>query len=266
MSNVHNQGFKITGNTTFIRNTGGGITVFDSSGSIDGIVSFIHNSKAQIGQLTLLASTVTVNGTIRFDNNSALNGGALYTIASRIHIFGNCTVQNNYVIDTGGGLAGAMSLLVSEVSFSGYFHLVNNRARNMGGAIHLVSSNLSFHGSFTFWNNTAKQGGALSLEYNSKLIFKQDTDLSFQDNKADVGACIYVRDFLTSIDCTEDSTTIEVARSKLRSDCMFNTNIPRNVKINATGNVATTGGNILYGGILQPVSYTHLTLPTIYSV
>ena len=238
-----------SGNTSFIENIGRTLYVISGVCLVHGSVTFSQNSKTDTAALTLVESTLTVNGTLRFENNDGKP--VINSILSRLHIYGELICLNHHGLD---GDQGVMTLVVSDVIFHGQLTFMHNVAAT---TIFIWNTNLTIQGHVIFQNNSAQYGGALSLELDSKLIFEKDTNISFLDNKADIGGCIYVQDLLTYVDCNPEWGEINVYRSLLRSDCFFNTDLPRSVSITARGNMATSGGTILYGGKIDQCKDIH---------
>ena len=179
--------------------------------------------------------------------NIAINGGGILAKSSSILISGCGNVSSNNA-DSGGGIY----LYHSQMMFEGSTTLCNNQARNKGGGIHAVSSSILLKKAYRFvknkaldylylTSNVAKEGGGLYLESSSKfhIVTTNKKVFIFRSNSALRGGAIYVADDTNSGTCTSSQKN-DISES----ECFFQ---PIQVTPNA-------------------VSYTHLTLPTIYSV
>ncbi len=202
-----------TTSTSFTGNkadTGGAISLNESTASIKGDVYFKENSASSIGGAILFPSLITddkvwfINnvadnkgGAIGFDslfglislsgnflNNRAKNGGAVYMVPR----WGQREVTIKNINVTGNSESG-LWISGCNIIFSGYVNLINNSG-TLGGAIFSENSLLLFTENVVFESNSAESGGAVYMLYGS-LSFSNNT--LFTHNSASInGGALYV--------------------------------------------------------------------------
>ena len=264
---------QFTGNTTFTRNRGdqlasqilivrtskaslkfSGLTEIKNSYSrgatvalqnitaiFSGMNRFINNSNE-----VLLAtnSNITINGSVTMHGNSAVVGAAIASFQSTIHLIGDHhSFSQNTATDDGGSLfaqGSSIHIYAENTTFT------SNIAQR-GGAIYAINSNIFFSGHHNFESNKAFTGGAIALGLYSVIHFN-DLEITFINNSAERGAIFHVDDILSSVQCIDNSKLSVVGPLSIRSQCFYSS--PKNSTVKHSGNIASDGGDILYGGHL----------------
>ena len=232
----------IMGRATFIDNDSG-ISAVLSNIKLEGHLRFIRNKGTINGCINLYQSNMTINGTLTMNENTATFGPAITSFQSRMYMIGdNYIISNNTATDVGGSIYAQGSEIHIQVYNCTYLSNVANR----GGAIYATYSSIYLSGHQTFNGNKATTGGAISLGLLSVMYFN-DLEIMYENNKAQKGAIIYVEDYLSYVDC---STYSVIPPISLRSDCFYK--CTQNCKVVHSGNQATFNvGSILFGGNLK---------------
>lgn len=144
---------------------------------------------------------------------------------------------------------GAIYAIESNIYLNSTSSFVHNRGTDRGGAIHVIRSNLFLFGMHNFSKNYAPIGGAISMQYDSQLVFRRSSRIAILDNKAVSGASIHVEDIVTLLDCI--SNDLLETYVTLRSPCFFNVIHNAHNIIWSSGNSDTTRSSVLFGGKLQ---------------
>ena len=204
---VFNEEYKLPdGSNSFMENTaindGGGILLFFSTLKCSGTNLFINNVAMRYGGgVRPVSSVVDVDGNITFVGNLAhVWGGGMSVIDCQVNICGFATFRNNIGILFGGALVAVRSKVnvslcnsVENTMFTIQLCFTNNSAR-YGGAIDLYDSTLTIGSGITFLNNRAElEGGALIIA-NGTIFLQANTSIFLQNNSAQRGGAVYVRD------------------------------------------------------------------------
>ena len=156
-------------------------------------ITFTNNGPSNYGGAMAIGYNCTAtfdgNSTTVFNNNSAdRDCGALYVHQSSVVTFeGNSTVSfsNNKAYANGGAI---YITDPSIVTFKGYSMttVADNKAGTYGGAVYVQNGAVMGEGNsvVVFHDNTAGQGGALFIDWNSKVKFKENAALSVSNNSA----------------------------------------------------------------------------------
>ena len=226
---THLSNIAMEGKLSFISNSavyGGGIAADSSTISIKGDVMFQNNSVSRYGgAIAILSSNITTEGKLSFISNSAVFAGAIIAVnSSTISIQGDVMFQNNsaqlggamFLSDSSCGhlestflmfhnnqavKGGAVYVADSMFYLGDYSSFTGNRAETQGGAISAQNSSVHVQGNVRFFDNNAQLGGSMYLEYNSHIYFSSTTDLIFQNNTAEKGRAIYIRDSTYAASC-----------------------------------------------------------------
>ena len=275
------------GDVDFINNSanfGGAINVYSSNITMEGDVDFVNNSAAFGGAIDVYSTNISIEGDASFISNSAeYQGGAMYT-SSKVNIMmdGNVTFLDNFA-----PLGGAMSLVDTScihlesaslmfhnnqavrggalyISYStsfylrGYSNFTGNRADSQGGAIFSRTSDIYIPGEVKFLENSAQLGGAVFLEYGSRVNFGDDNiincdySVTFQRNKAKRGGAVYARDAAYYVSCFHD-----LFINFRSNDCPFT--IPFSINcVSFNSNEASERGADVFGG------FTRLCVESVY--
>ena len=205
--------FRENSTTEFTNNNaqrGGAIYSWRSSISFEGNSSteFTNNTSEYFGgAIFSLRSSISFeeNSTTDFFNNSAIRGGAVFSSSSFIHFKEDSITEftNNTAKFYGGAIFTDViynPFYVEEncISFEGNSttEFFNNFAGGNGGAIYTDNIFISFEefSNAVFSSNTAKDyGGALYTvaEYNSTIIFRNNSTVTFTHNSAPIGETVY---------------------------------------------------------------------------
>lgn len=201
---------KFLNSTTFSRNIGGSLFVFNGNVNITGNSTFVNNSYSsesldihssslsntdEGGTVFAFQSTVVFGGYCSMTNNKAEKGGAIHAIQSKLHMFGKLILTSNIAKVSGGGVFLSQSEMTCEEGSR--ISLTGNSAYQTGGGIHAIGSfiNIDFNvhpysypwdsatthyeylGSFfTVTENSALKGGGVYLEEGAKLYVLKKTE------------------------------------------------------------------------------------------
>jgi len=175
------------GNTTFLENRGGAISLLNTALSFSGTNHFIRNSAQCGGAIYTNSSVISFSGNSNLIGNSANFGGAIYPSENTVLSF---TGTNNFINNSAGYDGGAIYAIGNIVNFSGTTNLINNVAWRHGGAIcTFESTSLSFNGTNNFISNLAAVGGAIIAAYKTVHAFVGANN--FTNNSAYFGGAIY---------------------------------------------------------------------------
>ena len=163
----------IISNSMFVGNNaqtaGGAVSVSQSELSIYKS-SFIRNSASQAGGIRCHGCSLFTSS-VHFINNTApiLSGGAVVTKNAKV-VFSNITAISNSET--------ALLFYQSRIKFNGRSIFKDNEAilSAVGGALHLILSTVTFSGYTLFENNCAFNGGAIAALVKSELIFTGITE------------------------------------------------------------------------------------------
>ena len=277
----------IKGDVDFLNNSaesGGAICVSSSDIRMEGDVDFVNNSAILGGAIYVDSTIISIEGDASFISNSAENqGGAMYTsFKVSITMDGNVTFLGNFA-----RLGGAMSLVDTScvhlesaslmfhnnqavrggalyISYSssfylrGYSNFTGNHADSQGGAIFSRTSDIYIPGEVKFLENSAQLGGAVFLEYGSRVNFGDDNiincdySVTFQRNKAKRGGAVYARDAAYYVSCFHD-----LFINFRSNDCPFT--IPFSINcVSFNSNEASERGADVFGG------FTRLCVESVY--
>ena len=259
--------FKLAGQNTFESNKaaeGGGLYTFNCTVNFPGENTLITNSASnQGGGFSVVHSTLNMNGSTTFKNNLATSGGGMYIDSSKAGIDGNSCFMNN-TAESGGG---AIYVRDSVAEFSGK----DESAGRKGAAIHASSSALILQGSSSFVNNSAKYGGGIYSE-SSNLTLVHDRS-TYLNNMALRGGAQYfdvnsnfslhqtAHVHFQGNNATEFGGAIYVVDVPSRSECFFHIQNDRLLNLDTTPlvfkkNTARVRGSVLYGGLLDKCNFT----------
>ena len=238
-------------NSTFIDNYGS-LYPFNTNLTLGGYIRF-ENAFGEEGRaITAFQSTVINTGVTHFISNRASQGGAILATDSTITLYGESVISNNVATN---GEGGGISLRRSVLEIKGRCDISHNYATR-GGGIHGSSSTVSIHqpGMLQLFDNSAENGSGMFLEVNTKLYLlkypghnSSQTLLLFDDNHADYGGAMYVRDDTNSGAC---SPNVECFVQTIALYSFYHDMIDTvNMKFN--GNTATEQGPDLFGGLLD---------------
>ena len=211
----------VISNTTFSDYTQG-VLLF--TGNLDGAVismtntNMSHNTINTMGGITT-AATLTV---YPIDN---------FNVTTRVEIT-RCLFNKN--ADNVGNLQIIMLRTLSIVCISDSNFTLNN-----GTVIGAYETKITFTGSNLFQGNLARQGGALVLKA-SLIYLATNTIITFANNYSlEFGGAIYTDDHLFYLQ--NDYSTHFI--------CFYQPQIPEfdGIKLNFTNNIATSGGDHIYG-------------------
>ena len=281
---VNNTNITLAGNTEFTHNKatsnwclGGGIIAGNSNLTFTGNTSFLeNNAKFELPSITcegsggaIYASPNTVlsfNGTNNFINNSAgIEGGAIYTEINTVLSFNGISNFINNSADYNGGAVYIKENVV--LSFNGISNFINNSADNSGGAISVnTNSNLTLNGLVKFVNNVCSGklytnggsvGGGVYMGLKCTFIILPNTTVYWENNHANVGGAIYVRDASPISECALISTLVP------KEECFFqlpyqNLSNRIDVQLVFKNNSADVAGSVLYGGAIDHCKLTGL--------
>ncbi len=169
--------------TTFIKNSGGGVQIFESQLHFEEHTTFTGNYAATGGGIDTIDSTLTSSGEIDFVNNEArYYGGGVYLLNSTLILKGTGSYVNNTAGESGGVISakdrstvvldgentmtwnsatesgGAVSVVGSTLTITGISNFVENWANYSGGALYAGTSNLTLGGLNSFVSNVATSG------------------------------------------------------------------------------------------------------------
>ena len=244
----------IKGDVMFQNNSasayGGAIAAELSTISIKGDVMFQNNSVFVFGgAIVVLRVNITMDGNVSFLDNGAYLGGALTLFdTSCRHLEGAyLTFHNNRAVK-----GGAVYVADSMFYLGGYSSFTGNHAKTGGGAISAQSSSVHVQGNVHFFDNNAQLGGSMYMEYKSHIYFSSTTDLIFQNNTAEKGRAIYIRDSTYAASCIH----LEMAGDGFFDGanlCAFGSSNPFQFLLLNTSMIER--GNQLFGGF--PTFCTH---------
>ena len=142
-------------------------------------------------------------------------------------------------------LAGAMDILhIENVTF-----IDCEFYDNVGTAIVAVRSALHFSGTIVFRNNTGYDGGAMSFAGGSYVYISNDTNVVFENNKAEnAGGAVFVN---------QDATYHCFFRQSPEDPCNLPCSIPFNLSF--INNTAQKGGDAMYEADMSNCMYCHLS-------
>ena len=164
--------------------TGGGISVIQSSFILAGQNTFNHNHAVEGGAFYAFKSTVKIYGANKFITNSAMYGGGLTVVHSTLHLSGSAAFSRNLAV-TGGG----MYIADSTVDTDGSNCFTNNKAKSEGGGIYARQSLVTHRGSGMYVANLAGSKGAAIHTSFTNFIFQGSS--SFVNNLAEYGGGMY---------------------------------------------------------------------------
>ena len=182
-----------------------------------------------------------------FTHNYAKLGGALLMRQSRTpsyipHIepqlsvyINNCTFMENGLQIRGDGIIRLYevdSVLIKNTYFT----------KNNGSALLLMDSTVLFEGNINFSANNASYGAAIRVCKNSLFFIKNNTYISFENNKAEVaGGAIYAGDQCLQV-------IPKCFYQPLSNSPMNVSQLKNEISLNFIDNTASLAGDAIYGG------------------
>ena len=227
--------------------------------------------------LYIIQSTVSIDGKSTFMHNVAVSGGAIHASESRIDVNGELVVANNRALDNGGGIYLYRSDFNCRTGSN--INIASNHANMKGGGIHAISSAITVtyvrdsyaeRSSLYFSRNTATNGGGVYLEANAKLIvikegttgsgYAHKSSIFFTDNKAErCGGAVYIADETIGATCDHEGSTH--LRYSDATECFIQVltvllmeNVRKSalklVAVEFENNIAQSGA-LIFGGLLD---------------
>ena len=182
-----------------------------------------------------------------FKQNNAKLGGALLMRQSRTpsyipHIepqlsvyINNCTFMENGLQIHGDGIVCLYevdNVLIKNTNFT----------RNSGSALLLMDSTVLFEGNINFSANNASYGAAIRVCKNSLFFIKNNTYISFENNKAEVaGGAIYAGDQCLQV-------IPKCFYQPLSNSPMNVSQLGNGISLDFINNTASLAGDAIYGG------------------
>ena len=265
---------------------GAAVTLFSGSQMLlSGAILESNHAQLSGGAVSILTgSHMTINNSLLMHNNAGTLGGAISLSNGSLQFKGNNYIEHNMGLQSGG--IDAFNL--SRLNFTGSSYFRNNTSGGFGGGLSVTLTNVTIQGVLNFRNNKGLQGGAV-YGISSRLNFDQFANVTFQSNEASIqGGAIYSIDTTWNMKGTvtfnNNSASVGGAMSLTGSTKLILNTFS---KITYTENHADTNGGAIFftdaisadqcreimrlnvtfcfepnSTTLQPVSYTHLTLPT----
>ena len=115
---------------------------------------------------------------------------------------------------------------------------------NLGTPINAVNSSLQFSGTVVFRNNTGYNGGAMSFTGGSYVYISNNTNVTFENNRAEnAGGAVFV----------DQDTNYCFFRERYRDSCNCSYHLPFNLSF--INNTAQKGGDAIYGADISDCVY-----------
>ena len=226
---------------------------YKNSSLVSGCIFHNNTALSSYGAFYAFNSSVNIYCS-NFSHN--FGGGVGATSDSSMYIF-NCYFLNNMATLGAAIFSESVNISITNSEFLGNVaHITDSEDFNsegFGGAVSLLNCNSIINNNKFITNSAQYSGGAVYCEQNTIMVI---TGNEFISNSADIGGAISA----DAGDITGNNFANNTARSYGGATAV------REGWSNISGtfynNAAINGGAAVYA----PVSYTHLTLPTIYSV
>ena len=255
MSNLSFSGIMNFDSNSALNANGGAIHALESGVVLEGTMNFFNNEAqgGYGGAVFVNRSTLHIDGIISFESNTArkglninTNGGAIYSFDSDVTLKGSIDFLNNWAEE---GFGGAIFAFSSTLQTEGDCMFANNSAKSFGGVIFVVDSDIQLSGNIQFEKNKALSGGAIAFD-NSTLTLLGPVTVDFIENEAeDAGGALFLLDQDSITLCDKKLTYFSTELCFFRLLNFNETN--QNIQLNFRGNIAESGGTVLYGGSLD---------------
>ena len=255
-----------SGEMNFINNTamafGGGLLIQFTNAEFSGDTNFeLNSARTSGGGIVVYNANVSFSGKLTIVNSSSAYGGAVAAISCTVDYF-SIDFQNNEANYGAGVYARA-----ANFTYSGEATFFNNSA-SFGGAIYASNSNFDLMGSINFTQNSAIEGGGILFTDGSTTYYSPGAEVYFIRNRAtETGGAIKVDETTPLVYCIDDPGL----RTAVTSDCFFQFRIANLTSYTPSlitsilimmfvDNFAASGGDDLYGGILEGCHLQNLDL------